>query len=69
MAYNITTPLGKLTCFDYVGFGKSQDRFGRYSWSENDSNFLDGKRKVLKKDDNKEFRLAQNLTMGDSDFN
>ena len=35
MAYNTTTSLDKLTCTDYVDFGKrqdSQDRFGRFFW-------------------------------------
>ena len=39
------------------------------SWCKNDSNYLDVKLKVFKKDDNKEFRLVQNLTMGEADFN
>ena len=38
MAYNTTETLDKLACTDYVDFGKSQDRFGRISWSKNDSN-------------------------------
>ena len=69
MAYNTTASLDKLTCTDYVDFGKCQDRFGRFSWSENDSNYLDAKLKVFRKDDKKEFRLLQNLTMGEADFN
>ena len=40
-----------------------------FSRSKNDSNYLDVKHKVFKKDDNKEFRLVQNLTMGETDFN
>ena len=69
MAYNTTASLDKLTCTDYVDFSKCQDGFGRFSWSKNDSNYLDIKLKVFKKDDNKDFRLAQNLTMGEADFN
>ena len=46
-------------------FGKSQDRFGQFSWSKNDSNYLDTKLKVFKKD----FRLVQNFTMGEANFN
>ena len=69
MAYNTTASLDKLTCTDYVDFGKCQDRFGRFSWCKNDSNYLDVKLKVFKKDDNKEFQLVQNLTMGEADFN
>ena len=69
MAYNTTASLDKLTCTDYVDFGKGQERFGRFSWSKNDSNYLDVKLKVFRKDDKKEFRLVQNLTMGEADFN
>ena len=36
---------------------------------QNDSYYLDVKLKVFKKDDNKEFRLIQNFTMGEADFN
>ena len=52
-----------------MDFGKCQDRFGRFCWSKNDSNYLDVKLKVFKKDDNKEFGLVQNLTRGEADFN
>ena len=70
MAYNTTASLDKLTCTDYVDFGKSQDRFGRFSWSKKDSNYLDIKLKVFKREDkNAEFRLRQNLSMGEADFN
>ena len=69
MAYNTTASLDKLTCTDYLDFGKCQDRFGRFSWSKNDSNYLDVKLKVFRKDEKKEFRLVQNLTMGEADFN
>ena len=70
MAYNITASLDKLTCTDYVDFGKSLDRFGRFSWTINDSNYLDIKLKVFKREDkNAEFRLRQNLSMGEADFN
>ena len=70
MAYNTTGTLDKLTCTDYVDFGKCQDKFGRFSWSKNDSNYLDIKLKVFKREDkNVEFRLRQNLPMGQADFN
>ena len=69
MAYNTTASLDKLTCTDYVDFGKCQDRFGQFSWSKNDCNYLDVKLKVFKKDDNKEFQLVRNLTMWEADFN
>ena len=64
MAYNTAASLDKLTCTDYVDFGKYQDQFGQSSWSQNDSNYLDRKLRIFKKDDNKEFRLVQNLTKG-----
>ena len=61
--------MNKLPCTDYEDFGKCQDRFGQFFWSKNDSNYLDVKLKVFRKDDKKEFRLVQNLTMGEADFN
>ena len=69
MDYNFCVSLDKLTCTGYVDFGKCQDRFGQFSWSKNHSNYLDVKLKVFRKDDKKEFRLVQNLTMGEADFN
>ena len=62
MAYNTTASLDKLTCTDYVNFGKSLDRFGRFSMTKNDSHYLDIKLKVfMGEDKNAEFRLRQNL--------
>ena len=53
-----------------MDFGKSSDRFGQFSWTKNDSNYLDNKLKVFKREDkNAEFRLRQNLSMGEADFN
>ena len=69
MAYNTTASLDKLTCTDYVDFGRCKDIFRQFSWSKNDSNNLDVKLKVFGKDGNKKFRLVQNLTMGEADFN
>ena len=69
MAYNTAATLDKLVCTDYVDFGKCQDRFGRSLWSKNSFDYLDLKLKVFKRDKNKQFRLAQNLTMGEPDFN
>ena len=45
-----------------------QDRLGHFSWSQNDSNYLDVNLKVFKKDDKKELQLVRNLTMGDAGF-
>ena len=53
MAYKTTASLDKLTCTNYVDFGTFQDKFGNFSWSENDPNYLDVKHKVFKKDDKK----------------
>ena len=69
MAYNTTASLDKLTSTVYVDFGDCQDRYGQFSWSKNDSNYLDVKLKVFKKDDNKELRLLQCPTMGVGSFN
>ena len=70
MAYKTTETLEKLACTYYVDFGKSHDGFGRFSWSKNDSNYLDIKLKNFKREDkNAEFRLRQNLLMGEADFN
>ena len=69
MVYNAIASLDKLTCTDYLDFGKCQDRFGQFFWSKNDSNYLDVNLYVFEKDDNKELRLVQNLTMGEADVN
>ena len=70
MAYNTTAPLDKLTSTDYVDFGRSSDRLSRFSWTKNDSIFLDIKLKVIKREDkNAVFRLRQNFSMGEADFN
>ena len=69
MAYNNTANLDKLACTDYVDFGNTQDSFGRISWAKNSFDYLDVKLKVFKRVENKHFRLAQNLTMGEADFN
>ena len=70
IAYNTTATLDKLACTDYVSFGKCQERFGRFSWTKNDSNYLDIKLKVFKRvDKNAELRLRQNVSIGEADFN
>ena len=66
IAYNTTVALDKLTCTDCVDFDKCQDRFGNLFWSKKDFNYLVVKLKVLRKDDKKEFRLFQILTMGEA---
>ena len=66
MAYNTTATLDKLACTDYMEFGKCQDRFGQLCWTKNDSNCLDIKLNVLKREDkNAEVWLRQNFAMGE----
>ena len=84
MAYNTSPTVDKQTCTDYVDFGKCQDRFGRFSWTKIDSNYLDIKLKVFTRESkdaefrlkvftreskDAEFRLRQNFTMEEADFN
>ena len=52
-----------------MDFGKCQDRFGQIFWSKISFDYLDVKLKVFKREKNKQFRLAQNLTMAEADFN
>ena len=69
-AYITTASLNKLTCTDYGDFGKSQGRFGQFSWTRDDSNYLDKKLKVFAREDkNAELWLRKNFTMGEADFN
>ena len=68
MAYSTTTFLEKLACSDYVDFGNCQDRLGEISWSKTSIDYLDMKFNLFRKDENKEFCFAQNLTMGETDF-
>ena len=68
MAYNTTAFLDKLACNDIVDFGNCLDRFERTSWSKSSFDYLEVKLKVFKKDENKEFRLAQNLKTGETDL-
>ena len=51
-----------------MDFGKCQDRIGLFSLSKNDSNYLDDKLEVFKRDDKRDFRLVQNLTIREADF-
>ena len=69
MDCNTTATLAKLTCTNYVDFGKCQERFGRFSWTRNDSNYLDLKPEVFKREDgNAEFRQRQNFSLREADF-
>ena len=70
MAYNTSATFDKQICTDYVDFGKCQDRFGQFSWNKIDPKYLEFKLKVFKKENkDMEFRLRQNFTMGEADFN
>ena len=70
MAHNTTASVDKLACADYVNFGKCQDRFVQVFWTKADSNYLDIKLKVFKREDkNAKLRLRQNLLMREADFN
>ena len=69
MAHNSTATLDKLARTDIVDFGKCQDRDGRIFWSKNSFDYLNVKLKLFKRDENKQFRLAQKLTKGEADFN
>ena len=70
MAYNTTASLDKITCTDFEDFGKSSDRFGLFSWTKNESNYSYIQLKVFKRGDKiAEFRLRQNFSMGEADFN
>ena len=64
MDYIIDASIDRLFCTDFVDFGQSHDKIEFFSSSGTDTNYLDVKRKVFKKDDNKNFRLVQNLTTG-----
>ena len=59
----------ELTFTDYVDSGKKQNRFGQFSWAKNDHIYLDVNFEVFSKDDNNEFRLVENLKVGEADFN
>ena len=69
MPYNSTASmdLEKLICFDYVDFGKYQERFGQISWTKNDSNYLDVKLKIFnrkKRKKNSKDRWQQRVPTG-----
>ena len=69
MAYKTIASLVKLTSVDYKDFGKCRNRIQQKSWSKIDSNHLDIKHKVCKEGDKRDFRLIQNLTMGEANSN
>ena len=68
MTLNTIASMDKLTCTNYVDFEKCQDKVGWFFWSIKYSNYLVVKLKVFEKDDNRNFRVVQNLTLEESDF-
>ena len=61
MAYNTASSMDKLTCTDILDFGNCEKRCGRFSWYRNDSNYLDVKLDVFKRNENRDLRLVQDL--------
>ena len=51
MVYNTIASLEKLTRTDSMDFGNGQDGLEQFSWLKSDSNYLDVKINVFKKDD------------------
>ena len=69
MAQNTFAFLHKLTCTNFVDFRKSEDKFGWFSLSKNDSNYMNlNQHQFLKRDRNRDFRRVANLTMGEADL-
>ena len=68
---NTTASPDKLTCTDFTDFGQcaQTDLVVFFSWSKIISNYLDVKFEEFKKDDNREFGLVQNVTIGVAVFN
>ena len=60
--------LDKSLCTDFVDFDKHQDRFGRFSWSKNEKNYLEVQFKVFKKYIANEFKQYQCVSLGQCHF-
>ena len=60
--------LDKSLCTDFVDFGRHQDQFGRFSWSQIEQNYLQIHFKVFKKDIANEFKRYQCVSLGRYDF-
>ena len=63
MAGKNTASFNRLTCTDYVDFGKSQNRFGQFFWSRRHFNYLNANLKVVNLDYNTYFNLIQSKAM------
>ena len=68
IAYNITAYLDKKVVPTMRTLANAKTYVDDFLGPKYHSNYLDVKPKVFKKDDN-DFRLVQNLTMGEADFN
>ena len=60
--------LDKSLCLDFVDFGKHQNRFGRFSWTKNEKNYLEIHFKVFRKDIANEFKRYQCVSLGQYDI-
>ena len=68
MAYNTTATLDKLACTDIWTLVNAKKVLNEFLRPKISLDYLDVKLNVFKRDENKQFRLAQNLTMGEADF-
>ena len=68
MVYQTTASLDKLICTDNVDNGKCLVKFPQVLCTESDPNFTEGKLKFFKGDDERQFGLAQKVTMWESEF-
>ena len=70
MACGSTATLDKLDSTDYMDIGNWQEIFAQFSWTENDSKYLDIKLKCSRKKTKKQnFVWDKNFSMGEVDFN
>ena len=61
MAHNTTASLDNMNCTKYVDFATCQIAIGHNCLSKNDSNYLDVKFEVLKRDDNRNFAWSRRI--------
>ena len=66
LTYNTTAPSDKKICTEYVDSRKRENGFGQVFWSENDTNYLGFELELFKTDNNRDFRLVQNLKLGEA---
>ena len=74
MTYNATPSVDKLLSTGFLDFGNHEkNRFGRISWSKHEKNgantkFLEIQVKVFRRNEQGEFKVFQNINMGELDF-